>query len=274
MPLTLTTPVFAILRGHIEDRVGLHFGESDRDVFLAKAGPRVEEAGFESFLDYYYYLRYDPGGDAELATLIEHLVVRETYLFREMDQLRTVVDRWIVPRVTRGETVRILSAACSTGEEPISLGILLGEAGVLDRVKLVASDISRHALDVARAGRYSRRALRALTGGQDYAPWLSRQTDGSVMVSPALIERVKWCRVNLIDRQEVLALGQFDLIFCRNALIYFSDETTRVVLSTLAGALRLGGALLVSVTESLMRYGTSLSCEEHDGVFFYRKVSP
>ena len=264
--------LFAILRGLIEEKTGIHHNEIDKDVLLAKLGPRAEEAGFSSLLDYYYYLRYDPAGPAEMEALIEHVVVRETYLFREGDQLRTVVDQMLAPRARQGRALRIWSAACSTGEEPVTLAVLLAESGVLERVEIVASDISAHALAVAQRGRFQRRSLRALPDITRHEPWLRPAGDGSLVADPRLLARVQWRQVNLIDPAAVAAQGKFDAILCRNVLIYFSEPTTRKVVDGLSGALREDGVLLVSVTESLLRFGTALVCDEIHGVFMYRKA--
>jgi chemotaxis protein methyltransferase CheR len=93
-----------------------------------------------------------------------------------------------------------------------------------------------------------------------------------VRVRSALSESIQWQRVNLVDAAAVAALGAFDVILCRNVLIYFTDETARRVVDSLHRALRPGGQLLVGVSESLLRFGTSLRCEERGGSFFYQKV--
>ena len=111
--------------------------------------------------------------ESELAALVEHLVVNETYLFRENQQLRTLIDRVVSPRcqeVSRTGRVRIWSAACSTGEEPITLAALLRERGLLDKVELVASDISARVLERAKSGVLGRRALRAINPAEHAAP--------------------------------------------------------------------------------------------------------
>jgi chemotaxis protein methyltransferase CheR len=270
MPLPLSPQLFAILGAFVEQRTGIQYGEADRDVFQNKISPRAEEAGFESLLDYYYFLKYDPAGDREMDALIEHLVVRETYLFREEQQLRTLVSRIIVPRVRSGHAVRVWSAACSTGEEPLTLATLLAEQGVLNDVEIVASDLSRRALARAREGRYGGRALRAVPDPHAHAPWLQPQPDGSVQVDPRLLARVDWRRLNLMD--DLSALGSFDVILCRNVLIYFGEDTCQRLLGRLIAGLRPEGTLVVSVTESLLRFGTALECDEVDGVFFYRKA--
>jgi chemotaxis protein methyltransferase CheR len=274
MALTLSPQVFVILRALIEEKTGIHYPDADRELLGERVSLRAEEAGFESLLDYYYFLRYDPQGDTELESLVEHLVVQETYLFREAEQLRALVTHFIAPRARRGEPLRVWSAACATGEEPLSLAILLAQQECLDRVELVASDISARALERARTGRFARRSLRAVGPALAYAPWLEPCGEGVMKASARLVDRISWRRLNLLDGHAIEAMGRFDVILCRNVLIYFADATTVRVLERLSQALRPEGVLAVSVTESLLRFGTALECEERDGVFFYRKAGP
>jgi chemotaxis protein methyltransferase CheR len=262
--------LFAILSGLIEERVGLHYGPAERDVFLDKVQVRALEAGFESLLDYYYYLRYDDKDGIELDRLTETLVVHETYFFRELEPLAVAVDDVIGPRVAAGERARIWSAACATGEEPLTTAMLLAERGWLDRVDLVATDISQRALERARSGEFSRRALRDAVPRGLAGRWL-RERDRSVLCDSTLVEAVSWSRLNLLDEAGIAALGAFDLILCRNVLIYFSDALAARVAGTLAGALRPCGSLLIGVSESLLRFATPLECQERRGVFFYSK---
>lgn len=269
-PLPLSPQVAAILSGLIEERLGLHFGPEYLDLLAEKLGPRAVERGFESLLDYYYFLRYDAGAVEELAALADALTVNETYFMREAQQLRALVSTWLEPAVRAGGSPRVWCAACSTGEEPLSLAALLDERGLLGRVQIVASDISARALDIAQRGIYGPRAARAL----DPLPaWLTSSETG-LRVDGKLKEAISFRRINLLDDAQVAALGSFDAILCRNVLIYFRDETIQSVIDRLQRALTPRGALLVGASESLMRLGTSLSCEEHGGAFFYRKVPP
>jgi chemotaxis protein methyltransferase CheR len=274
MPLSLSPQVFAILRALIEDHAGIQYGDADRELLADRASARALEAGFDSLLDYYYYLRYDARGAAELDILIEHLVVQETYLFREVDQLRVLVDQVIAPQIAEGRRPRIWSAACATGEEPVSVAIMLADRGLLDRVEIVATDISQRALDRAQTGRYTGRSLRAIGPDTRFPAWLTPEGSGVLRVDPLLVSKIAWSRVNLLDDAAIAALGTFDVILCRNVLIYFSDPTTTTVVDRLSDALVAGGTMVVSVTESLLRFGTCLHCEERDGVFFYRKLRP
>ena len=269
--LSMSPQVFAILSAAVADHAGLHFDQSHAPIFAEKVSARAADAGFESLLDYYYFIRYDPAGKAELDALVEALVIGETYLFRELAPLETAVSRFIVPIIGSGRRPRIWCAGCATGEEPHSLAIILASRGLLDEVDLVASDVNRVSLERARTGRFSRRALRGEL--PPFAqPWLEIG-EREIAVRPRLTAAISWRRINLMNADEVAALGSFDVVLCRNVLIYFNERVAREVIDRLSARLRVGGALLVGISESLLRFATALACEEHAGVFVYKKVT-
>jgi len=267
----MSAQVFAILSGLIEDRLGLSYTLDDKPLFEHKIATRVLELGFESALDYYYYLRYDDKNDAELNALADTLVVNETFFFREHDAIHAVLSTFIQPMIERGLRPRIWCAACSTGEEPLTIAMWLEARGLLEAVDLFASDISDTALAVARAGRYRPRSLRQVPAGIDPARWIETER-GALVVQPKLRSAIEWRKLNLIDQVSLRVMSGLDLIVCRNVLIYFRDETVRRVASYLSDCLKPGGVLLVGLSESLMRFGTELACEEHAGTFVYRKA--
>lgn len=271
--LPISPQIFAIFSALIAEKVGIHYEVSDRELLGDKLSARALEAGFDSLLDYYYFLRYDAAGATELDALIDVLVVGETYFFRELPQLEVVISEIIAPRVAAGQRPRIWSAACASGEEPFTIAMLLAERKVLDRVELVASDISVRALARARAGVYGPRSLRSNAPPPVFAArWLTVMPD-RITVSAELQQAVTWRRINLLAASEIATLGQFDVIVCRNVLIYFDDNTARWVIENLSGALVVGGFLLVGVSESLLRLGTALACEERGGIFLYRRTA-
>lgn len=270
--LPLSAPVFAILSSLIEEHAGLSFSLDQKELLAEKVSARAAENGFDSLLDYYYFLRYDPGSKPELEALINTLVVNETFFFRELPPLQAVVAHVIVPLIRAGHNPRIWSAACSTGEEPLTLAMLLAELGVLDQVEIVATDISHAALDRARSGQHPRRAVRQLPAPALASKWLTLHED-RVVDDPRLRAAIQWRQLNLLDQESVRQLGRFDVILCRNVLIYFKDAVTVRVVTQLAEQLRSEGVLLVGVSESLMRLGTGLVCEELSGAFVYRKAA-
>ena len=268
--LPLSPQVFVILSALVKEHCGLNYGPGSMELFGERVSQRALEAGFESLLDYYYFLRYDPASADELAALVDALVVNETYFFREVAQLEVLVRDMILPAVRAGRRPRVWFAACATGEEPLTVAMLLAEQGALANVDLVASDIGTRVLARARAGVYGERALRALPASA--RRWF--QSSGSQhVVSPDLRTAVSFHRVNLVKPEDVRALGAFDAVVCRNVLIYFDDPTTRTVVDHLAAALVPGGRLLIGCSESLLRLGTALRCEELGGAFFYTRVS-
>lgn len=268
--LELTPQLFAILSALIEDRIGLSYAPTDQALLASKVASRATDAGFESLLDYYYFLRYDSNSEREFEELVNALVVNETFFFREFAPLQVAVKQFLLPLASSGYTPRVWSAACSTGEEPLSLAMLLDQHGILSKVELLATDVSTAALERARTGLHSRRSLRHVPSPELVTKWLSVEEDG-VRVASELRKTIDWRHVNLFDTEAVRALGSFDVILCRNVLIYFRDQVVSQVVERLQERLRADGALFVGVSESLMRFGNALECEERAGVFLYRK---
>jgi chemotaxis protein methyltransferase CheR len=267
--LPISPQLFAILSGLVEEKLGLHYDAQDAALLADKLTPRALDRGFDSLLEYYYFLRYDAGAASELDALADALVVNETYFFREADQLRVLVD---ILAETEGQR-RIWCAASSTGEEPYTLAMMLEERGILPRVDILASDVSVRALGRAREGIYRGRAFRSLPSDAR-ARWFVRadpSKDEVMQVVPAIRSAVRFRQINLLDDETIATLGSFDAVLCRNVLIYFRDELVRDVIARLAGRLVRGGHLLVGASESLLRLGTSLTCVERGGVFLYRR---
>ena len=266
----LPIQLFRLLCGLLEERTGVDYNASVMETFSAKVYARLAVVGFDTPLDYYYFLRYDAAATDEFDALVDDLVVNESYFFREVDQLMSLRDDVILPLIERGERPRVWCAAASTGEEPLSIAMLLADAGVLSQVDIVASDISRKALARAQSGEYNIFSLRAcpLDMQQRYID----VTAGRIVVAPEIRAKVEWHRLNLLDASAIAALGTFDGILCRNVLIYFNDATIRRVVGTLSGALRTGGRLFVGATESLFRFGILLRAEEKNGAFSYLRA--
>lgn len=268
----MSPQLLAIFSSLVEESAGIHYGPRDQEVFASKVTTHAAEAGYDSLLDYYYHLRYDDVGGAELRRLIEALVVHETYFFRELPPLVTLADTYLADVVRQRGRARVWSAACATGEEPLTLAMLLDDRGFLDKVEIVATDVSATAIARARTGRHGRRSLRD-GHPADLARRYLDVTDQGVAVAPRIRDAVSYAIVNLIDAPAVAALGLFDVILCRNVLIYFRDARVVRVVEHLTGALAPGGVLAIGVAESLLRYGTHLVCEERAGCFFYRRAT-
>jgi chemotaxis protein methyltransferase CheR len=255
----------------IEEVCGVHYEASNRDLLVSKLEAHALDLGYDNLLDYYYWLRYDDAGGLGLQNLVEAIQVHETYFFRELAPLTQLVDGHLTEIVRTRGRARVWSAACSTGEEPFTLAMLLDDRGLLDRVDLVASDISTTAIARARNGQHGGRALRD-GHPQDLARRYLEAGSHGISVVPRIRAAVRFLTVNLLDDAAVRQLGRFDAIVCRNVLIYFSDEQSARVVERLARSLAPAGVIAVGVSESLLRHGTALICEERGGSFFYRSA--
>jgi chemotaxis protein methyltransferase CheR len=272
--LGLSSSALPLLRDLVHERLGLFYDPGRFDALADRLAPLVVEAGFTSFLDYFYLLKYDQQAPGEWLRVMDALSVTETYFWREIDQLRAIVDV-VVPALLRdrpGVPVRIWTVPCATGEEPLTIAMLLEEAGLFARgaIEIHASDASPAALEKARAGRYRERSFRSLPPNlrQKYF-----QRDGDAwVIAPALHARVtSWSIVNLRCEGDVAAHARVPIIFCRNVFIYFSPDAVRNVVEQFAAAMPSPGYLCVGAAESLLKLATAFELEELGGAFVYVK---
>jgi chemotaxis protein methyltransferase CheR len=271
--LGFSETAFVLLRDLIGRHTGVHFDDDKRDLLADKLSDLLAAQGMTSYLDYYYLLRYDADADRHWAALADRLAVPETYFWRQAEQISAVANT-IAPRHladARRGPLRIWSAACCSGEEPISLAIALAEAGLLKAgaVQIVASDASGALIDRARAGVYGERSFRALP--PDLRARYFRPEGSRWRVDPDVHSRIQWTTANLVDPQAVAPLAVADVIFCRNVFIYFSDETVSHVARLFARGLADDGHLFLGASESLTRLETDFELDEVAGAFVYVK---
>jgi chemotaxis protein methyltransferase CheR len=258
----------------VHERTGLFFDNGRRDMFAERMAPLVVERGFRSFLDLFYLLKYDDAGAPQgWREVLDALSVPETYFWREMDQIRAVVCR-IVPELARQTQgpIRIWSAPCATGEEPLTIAMALEEAGWFERasIEIHASDGSPTAIAKAQAGCYRQRAMRALPAALKEKYFVA---DGDTfMPRVELTRRISsWSVVNLMHPAEVAPFARSPIVFCRNAFIYFSPQAIKRVVNTFTTLMPVPGYLCVGASESLLNITTAFSLEELDGAFVYAK---
>lgn len=269
----LSENVFVILRDLIHERTGLTYAPDKRDLLADRLSPRVHSRRLTSFLDYYYLLKYDQDAMVEWRHVHDALAVPETYFWREIDQVRVLVDH-VVPRFFAempGQTLRIWSASCSTGEEPLSIAMALADAGVLDRwpVEIWASDASPAAVQAGRRGVYRQRSFRTLP--MELRERYFTETSEGWKIASDLQSRVQWAEANLIERGAIWPLAMSHVIFCRNTFIYFSPEATQRTVQTFAEAMPAFGFLFVGVSESLLNLTDDFELQEIGNAFVYVK---
>jgi len=241
-------------------------GEKPLRAALRRAAPDLEPAEFVS-------AAADPiRGGFLVDRLIDEVTVQETAFARDRGQLDAIGWHGLLAsaRAAGAATIRAWSAGCATGEEPYTLALLAADsfAPAPPPVDVLGTDISRAALAAAAAGVYRERAVRAL-GDTARRRYLERQPGGGYLVTGRLRGRVRFRRHNLA-RDPVPPPGEvgFDLIICRNVLIYLDAAVSARIIRLLEGALRPGGTLLLGATDALRRAtgtGGAPACGGADG---------
>jgi chemotaxis protein methyltransferase CheR len=246
--MSWTEPEFGTVAELLTDEFGVTFPPARRIFAEAAMRRAISSARERNVVTYLERLRAEP---ALLRTLIGEVTIGETYFFRDVEQfdvIRTTVLPDIARRRGAGTPLRIWSAGCSTGEEPYSLAILLDECGLGERTVLLATDVSSTSIETARRGQYGAWSFR-----RDVASWRERcfvRSGKRWSIAPAF-RRIEFVVHNLMQPApaSIISAGGFDLIVCRNVLLYFDRKTVERATHLLADALAPGGWLLMSPTD-------------------------
>lgn len=255
-------------------RTGISFTEGKRYFIDRRLEDRIAATGSSSFQSYFSLLRVD--ADHEIEHLINSFTVNETYFYREHHQLRWMTSSLlsgIAVLKPPGSTVRIWSIPCSTGEEPYSIALWLMENWPqVDNynIEIVGSDIDTRALNAAAEGIYGERALMRLSR-DIVSRYFKPVADGNHQIDEGLRGSIEFTRANLIDQQDMVRYRDFDLIFCRNVLIYFDDASRRQAAENLYDCLRPGGYICLGHSESMSRISPLFSvCRFPDAIVYQR----
>ena len=273
-PPQITEDEFRKLADFLYRRTGMVFTETKRYYVERRISERILATATQSFAGYFAYLR------SEIRDEVEHLInaftVNETYFYREDHQLACLSADLLKERVASkrpGDTLRIWSVPCSTGEEPYSIAIWLLEnwkdVDAYD-IEIVGSDIDTRVLDAASEGIFGKRALMRLAP-ELIDRYFHALDDERWQILDDLRQSVRFSRVNLIEIKETSPQGRFDVIFCRNVLIYFDDESRRIAAENLYDNLLPGGFICLGHTESMSRISPLFEVCRYSGAIVYRR---
>jgi chemotaxis protein methyltransferase CheR len=235
----------------VYERSGITLHDGKRELIVARLQKRLRALGLDSYGEYLRRVETDATG-AELTALLDAIATNHTYFFREEEHFTFLTQR-IVPewRAERRDPLRMWCAACSTGQEPYTIASCLGSLDPPCDFEMLASDLSTKALATARAGVYKVSDLSAVPPDilrKSFEKGLGAQ-EGLARIHPALQRKIAFRQLNLL---EVTQLGrQFDVIFCRNVMIYFDRAVQQRVVAMLERHLAPGGYLFISHSESL-----------------------
>ncbi len=254
----LSTEAFQKLRDFIYSVCGIFIPDGKKYLVETRLQRRLEESGLKTFEDYYYYLTYDPNREKVINNLINSIVTNETSFFRDPAQLDAFM-KGVVPAVMSEKekngapkTLRLWSAASSTGEEPYTLAMMLVEAGLQFkgwRIEVLASDICDTVLSAADAATYEKYSLRNTP--EAYLRKYFTNTDERYRVNSSIKDMVTFRKMNLVDTAAIRMVRGIDIIFCRNVLIYFDDNSKKKAVGHLYDSLNKGGYLFIGFSETL-----------------------
>ncbi|SEM26679.1 chemotaxis protein methyltransferase CheR [Syntrophus gentianae] len=242
----------------VYSQCGINLHDGKKELVKARLGKRLREGNFRSFSDYYKYVTTREGTD-ELITMIDSISTNLTYFFREeshFQRLQTIVKSILDNADKQRQkipAIRIWSAGCSTGEEPYSLGITIKESlnGFPANVKIMATDISTRVLKIAGNGVYPVEKTKNITSAilrkyfqQGHGNW-----DGYIRIKKEISDMIDFSRFNLMETPS--SNHEFDIIFCRNVMIYFDKQTQGSVVNKFYNCLGKGGYLFIGHSESL-----------------------
>ena len=267
---------FHLLRDCIYTHCGIYFDQESKYILEKRLLQRLTDLALPTFYDYYHYLKYNRGKEQELMDIMDVLTTNETYFFRESFQLKAFSDE-IIPELIKSKaargnrSLRIWSAGCSTGEEPYTIAMLLSTNPDLSgwNIEIIGTDISQKVLQKARRAVYGKASFRA-TEDSDLERFFNQQDDG-FKVKDSIRELVTISHLNLFDTNRLIMLGKFDLIFCRNVIIYFDHAAKKRVIESFHTSLYDGGFLLLGHSESLMNISTLFTLRHFKNDLIYQK---
>ncbi|HDO51650.1 MAG TPA: protein-glutamate O-methyltransferase CheR, partial [Rhizobiales bacterium] len=251
----MTPQEFDYIRELLKERSGLVLGDEKRYLIESRLMPVARDEGMESLSDLVTKLK-GVGSEALRSKVTEAMTINESFFFRDKTPFENFKDI-IVPAMlassrSASRSMRIWCAAASTGQEPYSLAIQIREMDDLLRgwnIEIVATDLSEEVLEKARSGLYSQFEVQRGLPIQLMVKYF-KQTGSLWQIDSSIRSMVKYQHFNLLE--DYTPLGTFDIIFCRNVLIYFDPPTKTDMLARMAQRMRPDGYLAVGAAETVI----------------------
>lgn len=254
MKADITPQEYEAFKSFLQDACGILLGDNKQ--YLVKSRlRRIMEENKLTTLDELLRRVKQTGRSSLKEVVIDAMTTNETLWFRDNHPFRILQEKLLPEFGDRKSTqsLRIWSAACSTGQEPYSVAMIIEEfrrqrPGKLRDVKITATDISKSVLEVARRGEYEMIAIGRGLSPERQKQFFTPAMNGSWQIRPQIKSMVEFRELNLLERY---MLGKFDIVMCRNVLIYFSAELKKDILTRIHATLNPGGYLILGASESL-----------------------
>lgn len=257
--ITITDKEFKQLAVYIKEHYGINLKDEKRTLVTGRLQNELVQKGFRNFTDYYQYILSDNSGNA-INTMVNKITTNHTFFMREQDHFYFFKD-YILPlfkKEVKDNDLRLWSAGCSSGEEPYTLAMIIDEFFGKEKIwwdtKILATDISSRVLEEAKQGVYGTEELSSLPS--HWKTSYFREFDNEKVI---LIDKIRneviYRKFNLMDERYPFK-RKFQVIFCRNVMIYFDSETKRELINKFYNSLEYGGYLFIGHSESLGREDT------------------
>ena len=252
----LSDDVFNKLKELIYEISGIYFSGQKKYLLETRLSKRLSVLNLPNFEDYYNYLKYSPDKIIETQELLNSVTTNETSFFRDMPQLEVFIDilKQVVQTVGNNayKKIRIWSSACSTGEEPYTIAIMIKENFPSSGIdfEIAGSDISEQVLDSAKKGIYGGYTLRNASAAI-LKKYFDKIDDDSYRVKDDIKKITSFHNVNLMNIEDIKKLNKFDVVLCRNVIIYFDAESKKKAITNIYESLKTGGYLFLGHSESL-----------------------
>jgi len=263
------------IRDLVLQTAGMLFEEKKFYFIEKRIQKRMQATNSSSAKEYYRLLKLGSGN--EMSQLLEELTTNETYFYRNLPQLESFSEEALAAIVAekrqRGDySIRLWSAACSSGEEPYTL-VMMAKEKIADfsrwKFEVVATDLDTKILAKAKAGIYDQRSVK------DVPPLvLSRyfsKENGKYAVKDDIKKHVKFQQLNLMDRSGMRRMQGFDSAFCRNVLIYFDEDSRKRVVASIYDALNPGGFIFLGHSESVGKLSAAFKLVKFKKSLSYQK---
>jgi len=275
--LCMTEDEYALFRDLIEREVGIVMKGDKRLTLHTKLSHRLSILDIRSYKDYYDFIISEPSKE-EFYSFMAHITNNETYFQREMGRITLVAG--LLNDIKRHrqkkdhKKITFLSAGCSTGEEAYTLKIMLMESGLFAwgwEVNVIGIDLSRSALKKARNAVYTKNSFRTLDGTDEFSQKYFDRKDDLYTLKPPYRSQVEFRHGNILDPASWEGIQDIDVIFCRNVLIYMSDDAIGRITENFYRHLADEGHLFIGSSESLLNKTDLFVPECREGLIVYKK---
>jgi len=274
----MTEEEYHLFNELLSDSYGLNFPESKKGILESRLKPRLEALQLSQYMDYYYLLQFNANGAKEIENLANLVTNNETYFFRELHQFESLFNQAIhdlKKTCTSTNAIRVLVAGCSSGEEPYTISIYAKENQFRFwgySLEIDAFDIDRDALRLANKAEYTERSLRFMDE-EKIKQYFKTNDKKRYILKEMYRQGITFEWGNILKLETYHKSFLYDVVFCRNVMIYFSEHALHKAVENFAQCLRPGGLLFLGHSESIIGVSKSFEAIRVGNSIIYERVA-